>query len=358
MPTNPELITTVIPTYRRPALLRRAIESALNQTSSVGKVAVYDDASGDETESVVRGIMARESRVSFHRHERNLGLVANFRYALEHVDTPYFSIMSNDDMVLPRLHEAGLRAFDSHPDAAFVSTQVIHVDDKLRVIRLLYPWHPGVYTPPDGLLRLIEWGAPAWTGTIFRTSVLEEFGNLDPDTDTLMDYDFQIRIAAHKPYVVVPDAGAVFFHRWDSISGEARFGDTWPAWQRMTDKLRKDETVPPKVREEAVPMLTEQLIGRLYGIGVVSSRRGNFVDARQAADLLETRFGQTSSAKRIRLLASTYERVPLLAWMHNRVSGWRQPYERGGWLRRRVRLARHLADRHSKPELEAVATAL
>jgi glycosyltransferase involved in cell wall biosynthesis len=115
MPTSRPLVTTVIPTYRRPVLLRRAIESALNQTRPDGMVAVFDDASGDETEAVVGEVANRDPRVTYHRHATNLGLAGNFRFALDHVETPYFSILSNDDMLLPHMYEAALGALESHP---------------------------------------------------------------------------------------------------------------------------------------------------------------------------------------------------------------------------------------------------
>jgi GT2 family glycosyltransferase len=342
MPTSRPLVTTVIPTYRRPQLLRRAIESALNQSRPDGKVAVFDDASGDETESVVRAFTNRDARVTYHRNATNLGLEGNFRFALEQVDTPYFSILSNDDMLLPRLYEAGLGALESNPDAAFAATQVIHVDDEERVIQLRFPWHPGKYAPPDGLLRLIEWGAPAWAGIIFRSSVLKELGNLDPEAGTLIDYDFQIRIAARKPYVVVSTPGAVFFHRRESISGDARLEGTWPAWLQLMKNLAQDDSVPPAARKEAEAMLVEQLISRLYGVGIVSSRHGNYPDARQAADLLSSRYGRRSMARRIRLLASTFEKLPPLGRVHGKLSELRQPYHRVGWRRKPVTLAEYL----------------
>jgi GT2 family glycosyltransferase len=339
MPTSSPLVTTVIPTYRRPQLLRRAVESALKQTRPDGIVAVYDDASGDETESVMKDVVARERRVTYYRQPTNLGLVENFRFALEHVNTPYFSILSNDDMLLPRMYEAALGALESHPEAAFAATQVIHADDEWRVIRLNFPWHPGTYSPPEGLLRLIEWGAPAWAGIIFRSSLLAELGNLDPKTGTLVDYDFQIRIAARKTYVVVPAPGAVFFHRRDSISGEARLEGTWPAWSHMMQNIVEDESVASDARKQAEAMLVEQLISRLYGIGVVSSRYGNIADAMQAADLLSSRYGQLSKARRIRRLASAFQRLPALRRLHAKLSEWRQPFERKGWRRKPATLA-------------------
>ena len=82
-------ITTVIPTYRRPKLLRRAIQSVLNQTYPHFLVCVYDNASGDETEEVVAEIAHRDSRVRYHRYPENIGLVRNFAYGAAQVVTPF-----------------------------------------------------------------------------------------------------------------------------------------------------------------------------------------------------------------------------------------------------------------------------
>ena len=47
-------ITTVIPTYRRPELLQRAIRSVLDQSYPHFKICVYDNASNDRTPDVVK----------------------------------------------------------------------------------------------------------------------------------------------------------------------------------------------------------------------------------------------------------------------------------------------------------------
>ncbi len=56
------LITTVIPTYRRPKLLQRAIKSVLNQTYPHFQVCVYDNASGDETAGVAAPTIRQKMR--------------------------------------------------------------------------------------------------------------------------------------------------------------------------------------------------------------------------------------------------------------------------------------------------------
>ena len=67
------LITTIIPTYQRPKLLRRAIKSVLNQTFPHFQVCVYDNASGDETEAIVQEFIAKDSRIQYFRQEKNWG---------------------------------------------------------------------------------------------------------------------------------------------------------------------------------------------------------------------------------------------------------------------------------------------
>jgi len=69
------LITTVIPTYRRPRLLKRAILSALGQTYRNIQVCVYDNASGDETAEVVAGIANGDRRVKYYCHPTNIGMM-------------------------------------------------------------------------------------------------------------------------------------------------------------------------------------------------------------------------------------------------------------------------------------------
>src|SRR4030067_3693919 len=98
-------ITAIIPTYRRPKLLRRAVLSVLNQTYPHLRVCVYDNASGDETEEVVAELMQKDSRVRYHRHPENIGLFNNFNYGLQEIETSFFSLLSDDDVLVPTFYE-------------------------------------------------------------------------------------------------------------------------------------------------------------------------------------------------------------------------------------------------------------
>jgi glycosyltransferase involved in cell wall biosynthesis len=296
----------------------RAIESALAQTHREVQVAVYDNASGDETEHVVRTIAARDPRLSYFRQPSNLGLLGNLAVALQQLSTPYFSILSDDDLLLPGFYQAALRELETHPRAGYAATQVLHADEAGRGLRLP-AWQPGLYSPPGGLLSLVEQGPPIWTGILFRTSVIEEVGGLDPETGMVVDVDFQFRIAARRPFAVSAVPGAVFFHRSGSISGDARLVGTWPGWRRLMENLQRDQAVPTPLKVAAEPLLLRQLAIRLYGIAVRGGRQGNAEDAFKAIDVLES-YGLWGRARRARILLFLYRLLPGFRALHARLA--------------------------------------
>ena len=87
-----------MPTYNRAELLRRAILSFCAQTETGFRLRVFDNASADGTREVVEALASRDARIEYFRHERNIGAIANFRYAMEQVDTEYFAFASDDDV--------------------------------------------------------------------------------------------------------------------------------------------------------------------------------------------------------------------------------------------------------------------
>src|SRR5579864_2555665 len=152
------LITTIIPTYRRPAMVRRAIQSVLRQTYPHFALHVYDNASGDETAEVVAELAAQDSRVNYFCHKENIGPVLNFQFGLERISTPYFSVLSDDDVLLPHFYEVVLRGFDQYPEIGFSAGSAIHMTDQGRVYHVpLDSWErEGLYKSSEGVLHMLN----------------------------------------------------------------------------------------------------------------------------------------------------------------------------------------------------------
>jgi glycosyltransferase involved in cell wall biosynthesis len=206
------LITTIIPTYRRPRLVRRAILSALQQTYPRLRVCVYDNASGDETGEVVAELARRDPRVRYHRHPENIGGGANFNYGLARVDTPYFSFLSDDDILLPEFYEAAMAGFERFPDAGFYagSTIVMTGRGEIEAVPLHFWPQEGYFPHPEGVLQLIRNPQPIWTSILFRKAVTDVAGPLDLSVGGPSDFDFQLRMACRAPFVVARKPCAIF----------------------------------------------------------------------------------------------------------------------------------------------------
>jgi glycosyltransferase involved in cell wall biosynthesis len=114
--------------------LAEALESLLDQTRPDLAVLVVDDCSRDGTADVALRYADLDPRVTYVRNERQLGLVCNWRRALELAaerfpGTPYFAWASDHD-VWHRLwleHLAG--ELERHPEAVLSYPLTVRIDD-------------------------------------------------------------------------------------------------------------------------------------------------------------------------------------------------------------------------------------
>jgi Glycosyl transferase family 2 len=94
------LITILIPTYKRQALLPQAIQSALDQTYPNIEVVVLDDCSPDATKEAAAPFTG-DPRVRYVRHGINLGLPNNWKFGIEFARGEFFTILHDDDAFEP-----------------------------------------------------------------------------------------------------------------------------------------------------------------------------------------------------------------------------------------------------------------
>ncbi len=202
-------ITTIIPTYRRPQLLRRAVRSVLAQSYPDFQVCVYDNASGDETREVVEELARHDARVKYHCHDRNIGMLPNFIFGLNRIDTPFFNILSDDDVLLPEFFKTAVVALERNPEAKWFVGQLLIVLDGGEIKHQQVPvWKDAMLPARDIFLRLAG-GFQTWMSMLFRTEVLASTGGLDPEVGPATDIDFEMRVAALHPAAVSPMACAL-----------------------------------------------------------------------------------------------------------------------------------------------------
>lgn len=97
----PGLATVAIPTYNRCTTLENAVAAACQQDYPQLEVLIVDDASTDSTASVGQRLAKADSRITYFRHETNIGPAANYGAALRLAHGRYFMWLADDDWITP-----------------------------------------------------------------------------------------------------------------------------------------------------------------------------------------------------------------------------------------------------------------
>ncbi|MCB9838735.1 MAG: glycosyltransferase family 2 protein [Phycisphaeraceae bacterium] len=115
------LVSVVVPTFRRPALLERALRSVKSQTFNGWELIVSDDDPGrDETARVVRRVFADDARVRLIGNVGEHGQAGNVNNGLLAARGQWIKPLFDDDALKPGALEAMLGAAALCPRAALV----------------------------------------------------------------------------------------------------------------------------------------------------------------------------------------------------------------------------------------------
>lgn len=92
-----KLVTIIVPTYNRPLLLQRTIESLVNQSYKNLEILVIND-NGSPVEAIVDGF--HDSRIKHYFNENNLGLAGTRNVGLQYMQGDYAVFCDDDDILL------------------------------------------------------------------------------------------------------------------------------------------------------------------------------------------------------------------------------------------------------------------
>lgn len=290
------VITTIIPTYRRPKLLRRALSSALNQTYASIEVHVYDNASGDETEHVVKEFAEKDGRVKYHRHPQNIGMLANYQYALNEVQTPYFSFLSDDDVIFPWFYEEALERLKEFPQSAFFAGTTIVMTEKGKAFHssLDYWNKQGYVVSPEGFLEMIP-NYPVPTCIVFNRKLIEGV-TIDMQNALTWDCDFLLQIASRSSIFISKRPCGIFLSHDASFSTTQEFENWEASLKKLILRVNQNAFLSLEVKEKAVEqiLLHLKLITRSFILR--SLYRKKFTEATKYAQMFKTNYGRTQES--------------------------------------------------------------
>ncbi len=196
--------SVVITTYNRINLLKRAINSAMNQTIAC-EVVVADDCSSDETEDYVKGLTAAlvavGSRLVYHRNEVNQGHAATVNAGVSKASGDWIKFLDDDDYLAANCLEEMAKAIALQKDAVICSCICAQVDAREVELSRTPQVGPGLafYVPQADihysmLLELLPLGTPVQVACD-RDAFLQTGGWDSKFNANCDDIDSWIRIA-------------------------------------------------------------------------------------------------------------------------------------------------------------------
>ena len=311
MQTSSPVISAIIPTYRRPEMLGRAIHSVLNQTYPHLRVCVFDNASGDETAAVVAEIAREDPRVTYYCHRQNIGMSANFAYAMAHVETPYFSMLSDDDYYYPTFYETAMDGFVQYPEVMFsaATTIMVHTNGSIKVGSPA----EGYFTPPEGFLLWVQTRGPAVTSMVFRRDVIERVGMID-QTIFHADVDYLWRITARFPFVTSARPGLIFTIHAQQSTRQTDMETPVRSYLLLRERVRATPDVSMPVRKAVDAFLRARFSRSVLYAGLAAIGDGDYRRGERAATFLRASFDQKGRATLLSLLARGCGHIPPVRW--------------------------------------------
>jgi glycosyltransferase involved in cell wall biosynthesis len=204
-------VSVLVPTYNYAHFLDETIQSALGQTYRDFELLIVDNCSDDDTAMVVAKYQ-HDQRVSFHRNEKNLGLVGNWNRCLELAKGEYIKFLCADDKFEPTILEKYVEIMDGDPGISLITCDKQAFGSKTHeTITPVQYRQPGSKSVLDMLFNNYCWiGEP--TSVMFRRRDLS-VGRFSEQYIQYVDWEFWIRLLSIGDCYVVPQKLAfVRFH--------------------------------------------------------------------------------------------------------------------------------------------------
>ena len=106
---NNLLVSCILTTYNRGSLIKRSLESIINQTYKNIEILIVDDCSPDNTKEVIKGYS--DSRIKYLRNKTNKGLAQARNTGMENSTGEFIAFLDDDDEWLPEKIEKQLEIF-------------------------------------------------------------------------------------------------------------------------------------------------------------------------------------------------------------------------------------------------------
>jgi glycosyltransferase involved in cell wall biosynthesis len=181
-------ITVIMPVYNCELYIQEAVESILNQTYSDFELLIIDDASSDQTVSIIKKY--NDPRIQLIEKPLNTGYTNSLNYGLLLAKGKYIARMDGDDISLPKRFAKQVAYMEAHPEVVVCGTsyKIVGNDKHISI-----PENHDVIK-----LAFLKTNCILHPSVMIRKSVLDEFSIIyDTSKEPAEDYDMWVRLSTY-----------------------------------------------------------------------------------------------------------------------------------------------------------------
>lgn len=214
--TKNHLVSVILPTYNRSNTIQRSINSVLKQTYSNIEVIVVDDASCDNTETIVRSI--NDHRITYIKHDQQKGGSIARNTGIGTARGEFIAFQDSDDEWMPsKLEKQMALMLSGNPDRDIIYSGFIKFSHKNK--KMSYQPETWVNTRSTDVSRQLSYGNFIGTVTLLCSkNLILESGGFHPNLPKFQDWELAIRLSKKYSFVFIDEPLVLAFESDDSIT--------------------------------------------------------------------------------------------------------------------------------------------
>ena len=217
-------VSVIIPTYKRPVELKRALDSVLLQDYTDYEILVIDDnpPQSETRRATEELISSLEGPIVHIKNRESLGGAGARNEGIRQAKGDLIAFLDDDDQWLAGKLKAQVELIDSlEENVCSVDTGFYEVDETKDTRKIVEPALRGAIF--DELLVKHKGRAPKLSTMLCRAAALREAGMFDPELPARQDLDLYLRLARKYTFEYIQKPLAVkYIHSSGRITGNVQ----------------------------------------------------------------------------------------------------------------------------------------
>jgi glycosyltransferase involved in cell wall biosynthesis len=230
---TPITVSAIIPTHNRPKLLRRAIESVLNQTDPVDEVIIVDDAFCKETQEIVNSF--NSNLIKYFRNPE-VGASSSRNYGVNVSKFQFVAFLDDDDeWAINKIKLQKAMIAKMNLDVCFSKILIVYEGTNIR-------YTTNAYLPENPAVEIcIENFIGGTISSMIRRELLLAINGFDESFPAREEYDLWIRLIHNGSVVGIVDHPLSIAYR--SINKRSRISSDIKKYEKAISILNSKHKV-------------------------------------------------------------------------------------------------------------------